>query len=125
MSTPISLFFNSCHHPCFALCHLLLSRQHLGAVQETAHACSPWAVWVFSSWCSLERSRTQCVKSGHATSLGVRGTEWSLSIFTTQTQPGSAAETQGKWQQRETVESQPKVRKFCEASSGETLSILA
>lgn len=101
MSTPISLLFNSCHDPCFALCHLVLSRQYLGAVQEAAHARFPWALWVFSSLCSLERSKTQCVQSGHAISLGIRDREQSLSIFTAQTQPESL---QLKHKERETEE---------------------
>lgn len=46
-------------------------------------------------------------------------------FYNSDTARESAAEARGKWQQRKTVENQPRGRKFCEASAGETLSLLA
>lgn len=46
-------------------------------------------------------------------------------FYSSDTARESAAEAQGKWQQRTTEEYQPTGRKFSEASPRETLSILA
>lgn len=119
------LLFNSCHNPCVALCHSVLSRQYLGTVQETAQPVSCGQFGYFHPGVLWRETRPSVWSQAMPCHRGQGHRTVFVHFYSSDTARESAAEAQGKWQQRTTVEYQPTGRKFCEASPRETLSILA